>query len=567
MIDLTFILSATKIEDRTIPQFTNPYFVYKNITLTDYPNCHAYHLENPSYPIQKIQIDDYDIFIEGCIYDPFSTIQKKISALISKIKTTELRSEIEKFQDENAGEYNIYILQKKQTEIKRFIFFSDALGRLQTFYTFDSTRFIITRNLKLLIPFLRSKTLNTHFIADSLVFGFPLNNRSVYNEIETSNEGQIIDVVINVDNHNLNITKHQSVIDLTSQKKFKLKEDYIEHILPMIKKSIDDRLGFIGDQNFCCDLTGGFDSRTVFGYLPQNKNVTFTTNLLLGDETKTVYELVDKYGLRDKLLVIPEEKIPETESFNQLLYHLQNFTGNHKANAISWQALETQKKIINTQYRIGGIGFTDFVRKGIRNDQRSLIDNFSDSNPYGLTIGQTIALLNISKDDYLHHLNKTITTWPEKTNADIHKRFFYLRTLILQSRLTEDRERYHYWTIHPLWDHSLCFDTLKYFPLTWRGYHIHYLLLKAIDPLLVDVEINKSYLDIKNERSLKTIDFKENNTVYRTIKGILKKNIKPVVNIKSINNLDSFLQNKNTELSKHPELNYLKLSFDQLNSI
>ncbi|HYG50128.1 MAG TPA: hypothetical protein VD905_04450 [Flavobacteriales bacterium] len=561
MIDFTIILKSQP-GGIAPEQFMNAYngYTYKTHVKTDFIEAGGLHL--PHYPVTTFEMGKYKVIFEGAIYnlDEEQIKQKLEILLMDDTMKTHLR--IREFQLAADGEFNFYILEPSGDNFNRFIFFNDALGRLQTYHCATETLFCLSRNAAQVLKLQTNARVNMNFVADTLVFGFPLDNKMIFDNVVPSSEGQIIELARNTVSGQLELKTGSITVNLGSQKKFNSKEEYIEHIQPLLRQSTTNRLSYIGSAPFCCDLTGGFDSRTVFGLIHTTANAIYTTNINLGDETETVNSLLREFNCLDKLKVIPAEPYPENENFNRLLYYLQHFTGNNYSNGVCWQALESQKKLLNIKNRIAGIGFTDFIRKGIRNDRKSLSETFSRFNPYGLTIPEAATLLNINKGDYVAHIDKTVGSWPEKNNRDIHKKYFYLRTLILQSRLTEDRERFHYWNIHPLWNHQLCFDTLQFFNLNWRGYHVHYLLLKSIHPSLVKVPINKSYLDFENERMLRMIDFKENNRLYRALKKRVKNITQKKTGPAKFNNIISadFFANENSR-SGNPELDYLKKSF------
>ena len=566
MDSFSIILNLESEDNLKFFKFSNPHLNQEFCEIQDSP-LHIKHITGSHYPLEVIKFENCIIYFEGCIYNlTTDKIIENLKKIVNTKDINEKRRHILNFQEIADGEFNFYILNTENNQLINFLFFNDRLGRLQTYYHVNDSFFILSRNLKQVAKNLPLKNLNSYSICDSLIFGFPLDNKTIFSEISTTNESQYLEIELNLKTRALHSRIGSSKIDLNYSHKYKSKHEYIEDVYPILRKSINVRTNFIGTNNFTCDITGGFDSRTVFGFLLDNPLVKFTSNNILGNESDTASELLSRFNLKSKLTIIPSEELETDPKIDQLLYHVQNFTGNHLANKISWQALNSQKKIADLPYRIGGIGFTDFIRKGIRRDSNSLIQTFLHQNPYGLSINQAIHLLNLSEKEYLEHINKTIAKWPEKSKEEIHKKFFYLRTLILQSRLTEDRERLHYWNIHPLWNAQLCFRSLQNFPLEWRGYHIHYLLLKKINADLVGVHINKSYLDIKNEKSLKKLDFKENNKIYLGLKSLLKPSPKKNTHFNSINNIDEFLDSDSTILSGNAELDYIKLSFKQLNS-
>lgn len=562
MIDFTIKISATDKRFQISKEFKNRLFKYSYEHLLVNSNSLVYKLNNESYPFFSFSYNNFRIFIEGAIYN-LNDIEANIIKIIN-CEERDLIKQIKAFQSIADGEYIVYILELKNDAVVELICFSDYLGRLQTFFYKGPQEFIISRNLQQIAPEVQNKSVNTNFIIDNLVFQHSLNSETIFNEISSNKEGQILVIKIS-SNSQIEYKEDYTIIDVSKKNVFKTKQEFVDFSYAKTKQAIDCRLNYIRKEPFSCDVTGGFDSRTVFGFLTKENNITFTTNNILGNEEVFVSDLLNEYNLKEKLVIIPYSECPHSEDVKTLLRYIVPFVGNYYSNSVCWHALEKQSEKVITKYRFGGIGYTDFIRKGIRKNNVPLDKLLIDDRLYGMSINDAVKMTGYDKSKYVDYLKHIIAKWPEKNNPDIYNKVFFLRTLVLQSRLTEDRERLHYWTIHPLWNHELCLKTIQQLPDLWRGNYLHYLFLKKIDNKLTHIPVNKSYVDFSSPFSLKKLDFKENSIIYIKLKKALlfhKKGARKINHFETAS--EPFLSNNDTNGEWPAELSYIRDSYFQL---
>lgn len=563
MIDFTIKISATDKRFQISKEFKNKLFKYSYECLFVNSNALVYKLNNDNYPFFSFSYNNYKIFVEGAIYN-INDIENHIITIIN-CKQQELIQQIKEFQNSADGEYVVYILKLNNDTVVEATCFSDYLGRLQTFFYKGTQEFIISRNLHQIAPVIKNKSINENFIIDNLVFQHSLNSETVFNEILSNKEGQILVLKINNNPSQIEYEEDCIIVDVSKKNVFKTREEFVDFAYAKTKQAVDSRVDYLKNESFSCDVTGGFDSRTVFGFLTKKNDITFTTNNILGNEELFVNNLLENYNLKEKLVTIPDSHYPDTDDLKALLQYVVPFVGNYYSNSVCWYALEKQREKILTKYRFGGIGYTDFIRKGIRKNNVPLYKLLIKDKLYGMSINDAIKITGYEKKKYIEYLKNIISTWPEKKSSDIYNKVFFLRTLVLQSRLTEDRERLHYWTIHPLWTHELCVRTIQQLPDNWRGNYLHYLLLKRIDHKLIDSPVNKSYVDFTKPSSIKTLDFKENSILYIKLKKVLlfyKRQPKKTVHQNS--SLMPFLFNKDSKEKLPTELAYIKDSYSLL---
>ena len=563
MIDFTIKISAIGKNFQISKEFENANFKYTYERLFVNSNSLVYKISNTNYPFFSFSYNNYRVFVEGAIYN-LMDIESRITSIINSEKQ-ELIDKIKEFQNLADGEYTVYILELCDDAVVGFTCFSDYLGRLQTYFCMGKQEFIISRNLHQIVSAIENKSINENFIIDNLVFQHSLNYETIFNEIAYNKEGQILVLKINTNSSQIEYEEDHITIDVTKKNVFKTRENFVDFAYTKTKQAVECRVNYLKGESFSCDVTGGFDSRSVFGFLTDKKNVMFTTNNILGNEELFVNNLIESYGLKEKLAVIPHSDYPNTNEVKALLRYIVPFAGNYYSNSVCWHALEKQNEKVATRFRFGGIGYTDFIRKGIRKNNEPLHKLLIKDNLYGMSIDEAIKITGYNRKKYIDYLKSVIAAWPEKKSSDIYNKLFFLRTLVLQSKLTEDRERLHYWTIHPLWNHEICIRTMQQLPDHWRGNYLHFLLLNKIDPKLTNSPVNKSYIDFSKPSSIKRLDFKENSIMYIKLKKVLlfyKKQTKKTSHQNRV--ATPFLFDESAKEKLPIELEYIRDSYFQL---
>jgi hypothetical protein len=62
----------------------------------------------------------------------------------------------------------------------------------------------------------------------------------------------------------------------------------------------------------------------------------------------------------------------------------------------------------------------------------------------------------------------------------------------------EDRERIHFWSLHPLWTKDIALVFANEFPLKWANYNFFTKLMKKVDPRLLNTPIYARDINLKS---------------------------------------------------------------------
>ncbi len=533
MLGFTFLKSKNELKKIRQNLYSIENIVQTNIV--DSENTKAYFKVPGHYPFSIIQFNTSSIIIEGAIYNADEqVVNNKIEEIAKKLSSNGNYKElIISFQKEMVGEYLVTIAV--DPDFKKVVFFNDYFGRLAVHYYCDDSLCMVSRNIQDVIEYLPSLIINKNVLTDLVLLGYPLNKDTLFEKVKYFDCGEI---------HEFDVEKflltrvHAASIDLTYKSKYKNRKDFVSGIKTDLLRTVHQATSTIHKRKrkILCDLSGGFDTRTVFGCLQAlNIEAKYVSNDILGNESEIAARLLHLFKVENFGVI--ENGKPFYQNFsNESLTFITNCTASLESTRICLEALKPlHQKYSKDDVRIGGIGFTDFIRKGYRDDSEDLLSGLVSGKFNGISLKNACSMAGTDPEGYYQYLNRIISSWPERSNEGKHKKLFFRRTLVMQSRLPDDRERLDFWVMHPMWDHRLCLEVLRHFSLNWRGYYTHSLLLKAIDERLVQIPVDKPYINFRKMRKMYFNDLKDNSESYRkfrdtvlrmlNIKGEEKRNI------------------------------------------
>lgn len=526
MLGTTCILSA----DTQHRDFPDPIFFasvhLKRESVMDTPMLRLFLDVNPNYPYAIIKRNDYTIVVEGMIYNltDAQLEQQLMTIATTGHLTEEANKRIRAFQESNHGEYVITIVNTAKNEL---VVFNDFFGRLPLCYYHNNKTLIFTRDMKHILHLLPSIKIDTIGLTNYILFNYQLDSRTLFEGINQFDCKQILYAVMEEKHVSVKTYKEEPDLNLTTP--YKNRKTCIQTLSEQLHESVRSCYNKASEKHYriISDLSGGLDSRTVMGVLSKmTRDIDYICHQLQTKEAsyaERVFKAMDSPG-RLKIVEVTDF-IFENNYLNQLVYQTNGLI-NFYTTSICTRTMEnvflSDHAFHAKTVRFGGLGFTDFMRKGYRMDNKPLLSSVEKGYPGPLTLSEACVISGINPKDYRDYFTALLDTWPEKKPEEQFKKLYFRYQIVLQSRYAEDRERIHFWNIQPMWNHHTIMDVLNRFPLKWRGHYMHTLLLNAVDPRLTSVPINHVYVRFDKLNKLRQMEYKDNSIFYIRLKKFLQ---------------------------------------------
>ena len=465
-----------------------PYYVVEK--LIDNNNMLSVFSGYEGYPRTTFEYDNSVIFVEGLIYNKSEPEIESSLLAISKAYTEngDYKTLITEFIDTSDGEFNVLILSKSP---EKFIIFNDRWGRLPSYLYYDDNMFIFSRELKFILHFIPSIEFDRVSVAEWLLFEFVLGERTLVKRISKVSPSQVF-----------NIEPSGSGIKVEVDKVFGLnfedapetlsRDECIEECKNLFLQSINDRVSKIHEKqyNLTADLSGGFDSRAVFGGLCKTDAEIdyYTEHLATGDESEYAINIA---ALFDK------EVTKITASHQMNVFDMSKVIYMTDCGVNGWTALNCyqdeverfkQSKRMSVQF--AGLGSGEFIKRLPRVGEycKTITDALKAGYLKGPgSLEMSCGITNLDEKAFCNHLDSYFDEYPEPTLSGKirHWHFEYENKLV---SLGEDRGRLHIWPVEPLWAKDLFSFVMMHIPERYvvGGFDYYFRFLRAIDPDLTN---------------------------------------------------------------------------------
>lgn len=556
MLGSTFILSVKDklLQTNFISSFSSVKIKRESILSTEHASLFID--INVSYPYFSYKTEEITFIVEGIIYN-FS--EKEIVEKLKLIATANNKQEntnklIKSFQEECDGEFIIIIFIN---DSKNVIAFNDFFGRLALFYFYDENNLFLSRDIKQILQLIPKIQIDTVGLTDYFLFNYQLGSRTLFQNIKQFDCRQVL--YGRIENNKIAVQTFKEQVNLNLTTPYPSRDACVSSAAEQLHESVKIRNQKLTELNYklICDLSGGLDSRTVMGVLSKfNTNVKYICHEIKNKDEASYAEAVFKaMNSPGKFITVPVDEVISLEEnyLEDLVYNTNAFVNYYSA-SICTRTMENvflYEHSPNTKVaRFGGLGFTDFIRKGYRIDNKPLLSSLQNGYPTALKISEACQISGMNAKDYTDHLAALFNSWPEKKPEEQFKKLYFRYQIVLQSRYAEDRERVHFWNVQPMWNHKIVMEILNRFPLKWRGPYTHTLLLNKIDPRLTSVPINHVHVRFDQMKQLKRMDMKDNSIAYIKLKKFLLRNKKKNLHPASEKQLEALLNANYSQLDK-----------------
>lgn len=405
------------------------------------------------YPFRIFDLGNVKIFLEGEIFNYSHTdLIKLFKDLVLLISHSNYFNRISSFFENFDGDYIIYLYDSFNNKL---YIINDPLGRLPLYLFCSSNKTIISRNYGFILENLIYPDIDKFGIAEDLLFGYPLGEKTFIKNIKRVKHGSVICCNLNSDE----IEIHQ-YIDFDFSHKIHSNKNLNEitnNLVQLFVEGTKNRLS-IDDENIL-SLSGGLDSRSVLTAF--NKlNAKFRATTYIGYSKTADNDSIVAKGLADQL------------NFQWDLIQLQNPKGlelkellNYKYGlntlGVSFLLLflkELQHKYGNKLHYFTGDGgdkaFPDHrPALDLKNDV-SLLVKYLVSNKYFFSIKKISNILSIPEKDLFEHLYSFFSEYPEQSVEYKFQRFIIVERGIKWCFEGEDRNRFYFWSVAPMYNYQ-----------------------------------------------------------------------------------------------------------------
>jgi asparagine synthase (glutamine-hydrolysing) len=448
------------------------------------------------YPLQCYEDKNVLILLEGLIYDKTdSEINIKLRKIAEAYHQREAyKGQIIELTENSDGDYIVFMYFKNE---QATMVFNDRWGRLPAFFFAEDNTFAFSREIKFLLHWITSIEFDPIAMAEFLIYEYNLGQKTLIKGITRFNPASFLEVQcsqgkmcvteeallpVNFETIDLHLSRNEIIKQCVKL--------YKESLSVRVKKTKERGLQIIAD------LSGGYDTRAVFGGLCQ-MHVPFTSctdNLDTGDESYIARQLTDSY---DKTLCkfSSSHLVHDFSTLRNITYLTDCTVNGWTAVSCYYDSLEREKSFVTPTAQFMGFG-GEFIRHPYRLKKHypSLISMLEDAAyTNSLPPLEALAITKLNRRDFRENLEHEVAQFTEHEERDKvkHLYFEYYNKLVNGG---ENRHRMFSWTVQPLWGKNLFTFEMKHIPSKMISYMFFIDFLGSLDRRLLTVPIYGSNL-------------------------------------------------------------------------
>jgi asparagine synthase (glutamine-hydrolysing) len=456
------------------------------------------------YPFFQYANEDFAIFLEGMIYNlSAEEITDGLSRIArSYLQKLDYKNEIGTFVSNCCGEFIALIHLIKTGD---FLLFNDQWGRLPFFWFTQGNNIILSREIKFILHYISKIYYNKMALLEFLVLGYPLGDRTIFQDIFRFLPGHLIA-------RSGNLFSFEAVVGLNFESscfKSRSRKYYAEKAKNILYSSAENRLSKLKAFNSkVVDISGGYDTRAVLAVISQlDKNVVpVTVDLVTGDESSVAIQVAKTCGL-EALLIKPNRDF-SSSTVQGVLYKTDGFIDGWVATSSYQDTEELIRQVKEPIAEFMGFG-GEFLRHPLKTQRffKNMLDVINCLVPSTTLIKSTCRCLGLrEKDVYDFWSDFFNSTYRELKIEDkvIHYYFDYYTLYVCEGI---DRRRIHLWPVNPMMSSEWLRFSTKEVPRDLINYELFEEILYMINPHIAVSEIpiwnrnsrsKKNFLAIKN---------------------------------------------------------------------
>jgi hypothetical protein len=403
------------------------------------------------YPLHRYEDNNVLFLLEGLIYNKtnqeIDDSARRIADEYSQKKN--YKKPMAELLENSDGDYIGLIYSKTDNSI---LIFNDRWGRLPAFFFSEDQIFAFSREKKFLLHWISNINFDRITMAEFLIFHYNLGEKTLIKGIKRFDPATILE--IKPPNCKIHVMKDvlQSV-NFENEDLMLTRDQIIDQCLKLFKESLATRVRKVRKKglHIVADLSGGYDSRAIFGALCQ-MGVDFTPctdKLITGDESDIARQLAESYN--KKLCVSSSiHPVDDFKILRNITYLTDCAVNGYIAVSNYYDSLEREKLFREPTAHFMGLA-GEFMRWSIPSKKRyPTIYEFMDAAHYSdyLPPSWALAITNLNPHEFRENLEREIARFPEKQPEEKikHLRFEYLNKV---ANGGEDRHRMFSWTVQP----------------------------------------------------------------------------------------------------------------------
>lgn len=427
---------------------------------------------------------DFLFFLEGVVYDRSDDELEAFAALLARtaLAGDSVEEAVRGFMTGTDGEY-VFVLVLEGGA--RVMVFTDPWGRLPLYAAQSPSLFLLGREPQDLLPHLSEIRLNRQAIAEWLSFEYTLNPEWFVQGIAQVPPGTWFDVSV----RDGDVLVTRAVLqrqDFTVAEPVRDRRERVRRYAELYLEGYATRVARLAGLGYrlTADLSGGFDTRAVFaGARRLDAPIEFYTDeLVTGDESEVAMRLAEAGGV-PVARVAQGPAIAGEAEWRRLVYLTGGRVKYDTMLGAVLVARERRRAIQGPAARFMGFG-GELVRRpyvrpyGYRNFQEALGD---DVYTRIIRIGDGSRLVGLDPADVRRRMADAVESWNERTDADRARRLYFVFHCGLVN-MGEDRHRWHFWTVTPLWAHRVVEFAYGHIEAEAVGYPFFVEVLRRVYP-------------------------------------------------------------------------------------
>lgn len=221
------------------------------------------HVGYAEYPVTSFSTDVADVVLEGCIYNCSAhDLETSIRSLAGTLcqDSTDAVKVVREWILQHDGEYLVVVAPRHGHQV--FVF-NDIFGRLPWYHSSSSDRLIISRECKFILQSSKRCSFDRLAWAESLWFGYPLGQRTLFQDIEHAPGGVLLKATMGPDRITSSISRlYEFNFDEKDTRGRKVSA-WAADLADAFQQAVKLRAGYPDVSKNIVSLSGGQDSRAV----------------------------------------------------------------------------------------------------------------------------------------------------------------------------------------------------------------------------------------------------------------------------------------------------------------
>lgn len=448
------------------------------------------------YPFTVFQDEQGVTALEGAV---FNKSEKKVEQEFnritrSKLPLDQLLNDMKDFILSTEGEF---VITRYDKQTRKCTIVNDALGRLPVYYSVpqqSSSTVIVSREAKFIIPFLGRPDFDMNAVAEFLLFGYPLGERTLWKGIKRLPPAAVL--IIDAEENSFFVKEvfswnlepahedHHTLDNLQGRARL-LTDLFLSSLKDAAKK-------FSKDHTLIVSLSGGLDSRAALAGLLEIgvKPVTCSFPSPENDLAKRVARTLNvEHRVVSSPFDIPnEEYVSLTDgllslNLRSLVSYLYGIRKEIVETAILYTGDGGDKTLSPLGFKFGISDVRELISYIIETDRIFDLDEIS-------------SILSMDKDSFRTHLENHITTYPEKTLEGKFVHFKVFERGFKWLFVGEDRNRLFLWSATPFYSLQFFRASMAESQRAKEHYVLYKNFLSCLNPILIRIRYFDRFLPL-----------------------------------------------------------------------